>query len=230
MRTAHRARLAAILALGAFAVHQLRYLIAFGSSSSEELARQGHGYMAAWLPILGVFTISALLGTLIRGRFGARLAQASLSRRGGDLRRGAARDLRHAGVPRGGRGGRSPGRGRGGPRVRRLVGHPAGRSDRFRRRAARQGARAGRDRDRGPPDDSSPAEGAAQGGKRSPGRGRPADSGCTCLWPRSAAPSTGTCLVRYQSARVVPSFRQRRHRAHIQGGSSGCNRGLHGSA
>jgi hypothetical protein len=81
MRTAHRARLAAILALGAFAVHQLRYLIAFGSSSSEELARQGHGYMAAWLPILGVFTISAMLGTLIRGRFGARLAQASLSRR-----------------------------------------------------------------------------------------------------------------------------------------------------
>jgi len=81
MRTAHRARLAAILALGAFAVHQLRYLIAFGSSSSEELARQGHGYMAACLPILGVFTISALLGTLIRGRFGARLAEASLSRR-----------------------------------------------------------------------------------------------------------------------------------------------------
>jgi hypothetical protein len=81
MPTAHRARLAAILALGAFAVHQLRYLIAFGSSSSEELARQGHGYMAAWLPILGVFTISAMLGTLIRGRFGARLAQASLSRR-----------------------------------------------------------------------------------------------------------------------------------------------------
>lgn len=81
MRTAHRARLAAILALGAFALHQLRYLIAFGSSSSEELARQGHGYMADWLPIVAVFTISALLGTLIRGRFGAGLAKASLSRR-----------------------------------------------------------------------------------------------------------------------------------------------------
>jgi hypothetical protein len=81
MRTAHRARLAAILALGAFALHQLRYLIAFGSSSSEELARQGHGYMADWLPIVGVFTISALLGTLIRGRLGASLAKASLSRR-----------------------------------------------------------------------------------------------------------------------------------------------------
>jgi hypothetical protein len=81
MRTAHRARLAAILALGVFALHQLRYLVAFGSSSSEELARQGHGYMADWLPILGVFALSALLGTLIRGRFGARLARASLSRR-----------------------------------------------------------------------------------------------------------------------------------------------------
>ena len=229
MRRAHRARLAAILALGAFAVHQLRYLIAFGSSSSEELARQGHGYMAAWLPILGVFTISALLGTLIRGRFGARLAEASLSRRAAIfaaallaifVTQESLEGVLAAGHPGG---------------VAAVLGSdgwlaiPLAAGDRFRRRAARQGSRAGRDRDRGPPDDSSPAEGAAQGGKRSRGRGRPADSGCTCLWPRSPAPSTGTCLVRYQSARVVPSFRQRRHRAHIQGGSSGCNRGLHGS-
>jgi hypothetical protein len=81
MRTAHRVRLAAILALGAFALHQLRYLIAFGGSSSEELARQGHGYMADWLPILGAFVLSALIGTLIRGRLGARLVRASLPRR-----------------------------------------------------------------------------------------------------------------------------------------------------
>jgi hypothetical protein len=81
MRTAHRLRLAAILALGAFALHQLRYLVAFGGSSSEELARQGHGYMADWIPILGVFCASALIATLIRGRYGARLAQASLPRR-----------------------------------------------------------------------------------------------------------------------------------------------------
>jgi hypothetical protein len=81
MRTAHRVRLAAILALGAFALHQLRYLIAFGGSSSEELARQGHGYMAGLLPILCVFAFSALLGTLIRARYGARLVRASLPRR-----------------------------------------------------------------------------------------------------------------------------------------------------
>jgi hypothetical protein len=81
MRTAHRIRLAGILALGAFALHQLRYLLAFGSDSSEELARQGHSYMADWLPIVGVFALSALIGTLIRGRYGARLARASLPRR-----------------------------------------------------------------------------------------------------------------------------------------------------
>jgi hypothetical protein len=81
MRTAHRVRLGAILALGAFALHQLRYLIAFGGSSSAELAREGHGYMADALPILAVFALSALLGTLIRGRYEARLLQASLPRR-----------------------------------------------------------------------------------------------------------------------------------------------------
>jgi hypothetical protein len=81
MRTAHRVRLAAILALGAFALHQLRYLIAFGGSSSAELARQGHGYMADALPILGVFALSALLGTLLRGRYGARMVRASLLQR-----------------------------------------------------------------------------------------------------------------------------------------------------
>jgi hypothetical protein len=81
MRTAHRVRLAAILALGAFALHQLRYLIAFGDSSSAELAWQGHAYMADALPVLGVFVLSALLATLIRGRYGAGLRRISLSRR-----------------------------------------------------------------------------------------------------------------------------------------------------
>ena len=230
MRTAHRARLAAILALGAFAVHQLRYLIAFGSSSSEELARQGHGYMAAWLPILGVFTISALLGTLIRGRFGARLAQASLSRRAAIfaaallaifVTQESLEGVVAAGHPGG---------------VAAVLGYDGWLAIPLAAAIGFVAALLARALEQveiaigATPDDSSPAEGAAQGGKRSPGRGRPADSGCTCLWPRSAAPSTGTCLVRYQSARVVPSFRQRRHRAHIQGGSSGCNRGLHGSA
>jgi hypothetical protein len=81
MHTAHRVRLTAILALGAFALHQLRYLIAFGDSSSAELARQGHTYMADALPIMAVFVLSALLATVMRGRYGAGLARASLHRR-----------------------------------------------------------------------------------------------------------------------------------------------------
>jgi hypothetical protein len=81
MRTAHGLRLAAVLALGAFALHQLRYLIAFGGSSSAELARQGHGYLEGALPILGVFAASALIATLVRGRRGAALARGSLWRR-----------------------------------------------------------------------------------------------------------------------------------------------------
>src|SRR5256885_9543574 len=81
MRLAHRVRLAAVLVLGAFALHQLRYLIAFGGASSSELARQGHGYMADAVPLIGVFALSAVLATLIRGRFGARLVRAALPRR-----------------------------------------------------------------------------------------------------------------------------------------------------
>ena len=80
-RTAHRLRLAAVLALGAFSLHQLRYLIAFGDSSSAELARQGHSYMADALPILVVFGLSALLATLIRGRYGLGVSQAPFPRR-----------------------------------------------------------------------------------------------------------------------------------------------------
>jgi hypothetical protein len=85
MRTAHRVRLAAVLALGAFALHQLRYLIAFGGSSSAELARQGHSYMADALPVLAVFALSALLATLIRSRFGPALSRAPLARRAATL-------------------------------------------------------------------------------------------------------------------------------------------------
>jgi hypothetical protein len=81
MRTVHRLRLAAILVLGAFALHQLRYLIAYGGSSSSELARQGHAYMAGAAPILVVFGVSALLATLLRGSRGAELARASFTSR-----------------------------------------------------------------------------------------------------------------------------------------------------
>jgi hypothetical protein len=79
IRLAHRARLAALLALGAFAVHQLRYLASFGGSA--ELAHQGHGYMADLLPPIAVFSLAALVATLIRGTEGAPPVRVSMARR-----------------------------------------------------------------------------------------------------------------------------------------------------
>jgi hypothetical protein len=77
LRTAHGVRLAALLASGAFALHQLRYLIAFGGSSGE-LAREGHAYMTELLPPLAVLVLAAALATLIRGTEGAAPARAPL--------------------------------------------------------------------------------------------------------------------------------------------------------
>jgi hypothetical protein len=71
LRTAQGVRLAAILAVGAFALHQLRYLIAFGGSSSAELAQEGHGYMSGLLPPIAVLILAAAIATLIRGTEGS---------------------------------------------------------------------------------------------------------------------------------------------------------------
>jgi hypothetical protein len=81
MRTAHRLRLAAILALGAFGVHQLRYLIVFGDAAGHELARPGHGYMTDLTAPLAVLILAAALATLIRGTEGASPTRAPLARR-----------------------------------------------------------------------------------------------------------------------------------------------------
>ena len=80
MRLAHSVRLAAILALGAFALHQLRYLIA-GSSSSGEVAQAGHRYMADLLPPIAVLVLAAAVATLIRGTEGASPSGTPLGRR-----------------------------------------------------------------------------------------------------------------------------------------------------
>ena len=44
------ARSAALIALAALAVHQLRYLLAYGSAAHEQLLRQGHAYLFGALP------------------------------------------------------------------------------------------------------------------------------------------------------------------------------------
>ena len=81
MRTAHRIRLAAILAVGAFALHQLRFLIAVGGSASAELSREGHGYMSELLAPIAVLVLAAALATLLRGTEGASPTRAPLARR-----------------------------------------------------------------------------------------------------------------------------------------------------
>jgi hypothetical protein len=71
------ARAAALLGLGALALHQLRYLLAFGPASGEALHREGHGYLAQTIPILvalaaAVIAATLLLGALRGGRRAAR--------------------------------------------------------------------------------------------------------------------------------------------------------------
>jgi hypothetical protein len=69
---------AALLTLGALAVHQLRYLIAFGPSSGEALHREGHGYLAAALPVLVALAVALLAATLVTGALARSAAGAGL--------------------------------------------------------------------------------------------------------------------------------------------------------
>jgi len=57
----------------AFAVHQLRYELAYGSQASQALASQGHGYLdslAPWLALLVALGFGSLLGRLARSLAG----------------------------------------------------------------------------------------------------------------------------------------------------------------
>ncbi len=64
------ARTAALIAVGAFVVHQLRYLAGYGDAAGSELSRQGHGYLAGAMPILAAFLISAVAAGLLRAALG----------------------------------------------------------------------------------------------------------------------------------------------------------------
>jgi hypothetical protein len=65
----------ALIALGAFAVHQLRYLAAYGDGAGSALGAQGHAYLLVLLPVLVVLAASSALGALaavaLAGRPGA---------------------------------------------------------------------------------------------------------------------------------------------------------------
>src|SRR5947208_17062787 len=75
-----RLRLAALLGAGAFAVHQLRFLLAFGGHAGERLAVEGHAYLAPVAP-LAMWLLLALFVQLLAGAAPARLAPAVRLRR-----------------------------------------------------------------------------------------------------------------------------------------------------
>jgi hypothetical protein len=55
----------ALVPAGAFAVHQLRYLLAFHGQASAELQRQGHSYLHSLVPWL-MLGIALVVGTFLR--------------------------------------------------------------------------------------------------------------------------------------------------------------------
>jgi hypothetical protein len=75
-----RARALALVPLGALAVHELRYLVAFGSHADRALAQQGHVYLA-WVGLAVALLAGAMLGSFVarltRARRGAGPSPAS---------------------------------------------------------------------------------------------------------------------------------------------------------
>ena len=59
-------RSAGLIVLAALAVHQLRYLLAYGAGTHESLAAQGHAYLLHALPVLAGFAIAAIAAGLLR--------------------------------------------------------------------------------------------------------------------------------------------------------------------
>jgi hypothetical protein len=68
----------------AYAVHQLRYELGYGSGSASALAAQGHGYLDSLAPWI------AVLLALGMGSFLTRVARAASGRPGGEQRRSFA--------------------------------------------------------------------------------------------------------------------------------------------
>jgi hypothetical protein len=75
-------RATAALAVGAFALHQLRYLLGYGDATAQTLASHGHGYLALVTPLI------ALVVAVAAGQFLAQLASANTS---GEAGRGIGR-------------------------------------------------------------------------------------------------------------------------------------------
>ncbi len=61
-------RAAALMPAAALAVHELRYVAAFGSGAGHELAAQGHAYLqelTPWIVLFAALGLGALLGSVV---------------------------------------------------------------------------------------------------------------------------------------------------------------------
>jgi hypothetical protein len=73
-------RSAALIALAALAVHQLRYRLAFGDDTGQELAHHGHAYLAQALPVLLAFAVATLAAGVLRAVLRPDASSGSLTR------------------------------------------------------------------------------------------------------------------------------------------------------
>jgi hypothetical protein len=73
-RPAAATRATALLALGALAVHELRYLLTYGGKAHSAMMSQGHGYLGELAPALVVLALSALCGRLATAALGRPIA------------------------------------------------------------------------------------------------------------------------------------------------------------
>ena len=64
-RTSRAAGSAALLALGALALHQLRYLLAYGGHAGAELERQGHSYLEFAAPLLIACAVALVMASVV---------------------------------------------------------------------------------------------------------------------------------------------------------------------
>jgi hypothetical protein len=83
-RTARRIAQVAVLPPAAFAVHQLRYMLAFGSSAGVELQRTGHSYLHSLVPWL-VGALAIAIGVFLQALGRAFAGQTSARRYGASL-------------------------------------------------------------------------------------------------------------------------------------------------
>jgi hypothetical protein len=119
---------AVLLPPAAFAVHQLRYLLTYGSDTGVELRETGHSYLHSVVPWL-VCLVALAAGCFLR-KPGAEGADVSAWIHGlvrvamADLHRGLGGDLRLSGVAGGDLRDRASRWIRRGVRIRRLVGDP----------------------------------------------------------------------------------------------------------